>query len=203
MLPIELGQLGGVRTRIQIVTVPGRPDQAPTRKQLLDQVDGVVFVIDAQRDRIEENLASFGELRRALASYGRTLADVPIVLQYNKRDLADPYALEELHRKLDMRGAAAFEAVANDGTAVLPTLTTISKRVVRFLRERPAGPQAGQPAANAPPPGVSQVLDLAVASPATAAAVAAEAGAGVNSGRANSYRNGSVPPCLPCCRSTI
>jgi len=57
-LPIELGQIGGVRTRIQILTVPGAAEHAPTRKQLLDQVDGIVFVVDTQRDRIEENIAS-------------------------------------------------------------------------------------------------------------------------------------------------
>ncbi len=175
VLPIELGELGGVRTRLQVVAVPGGPEQVPTRKQLLDRVDGVVFVIDAQRDRIEENLACFSELRRSLAAYGRTLADVPLVLQYNKRDLADPYALEELHRKLDMRGVAAFEAVATDGTAVLATLTTISKRVVRFLRENAAQPRPdATPAASpAPPPGVSNFIDQAVEAPAAANAPAA------------------------------
>jgi len=172
VLPIELGELGGVRTRLHVVAVPGGADQVPTRKQLLDQVDGVVFVVDAQRDRIEENLASLAELRRSLAAYGRTLADVPLVIQYNKRDLADAYALEELHRKLDMRGVAAFEAVATAGTAVLPTLTTISKRVVRFLREQaasPVAPQPAGPAVPAPPPGVSQFIDAAV-EPAVAVA---------------------------------
>ncbi len=165
VLPIELGELGGVRTRLQVVAVPGGADQVPTRKQLLDRVDGVVFVVDAQRDRLEENLASFAELRRSLAAYGRTLADVPLVIQYNKRDLADAYALEELHRKLDMRGVAAFEAVATEGRAVLPTLTTISKRVVRFLREQartPVAPEPSRPAVPAPPPGVSQFIDAAV-----------------------------------------
>jgi hypothetical protein len=57
------------------------------------------------------------------------------VIQYNQRDLADPYRLEELHRKLDMRGAAAFESVASQGTAVLQALTTVSKAVIRFLRD--------------------------------------------------------------------
>ena len=69
-LPIELGQIGGVRTRIQILTVPGAAEHAPTRKQLLDQVDGVVFVVDTQPDRIEENISSLEELR---AAYCRTI----------------------------------------------------------------------------------------------------------------------------------
>jgi len=151
VLPIELGDVGGVRTRIEVMAVPGAPEQAPTRKQLLDRVDGIVFVVDAQPERIDDNLASFDELRRALGAYGRSLDQVPLVLQYNKCDLSGPYALEELHRKLDLRGAAAFEAVASEGTAVLTTLTTISKRVMRVLRERaPAVPPAPGPAA--PPP---------------------------------------------------
>jgi signal recognition particle receptor subunit beta len=157
-LPIELGEIAGVRTRIQIVAVPGAAEHAPTRKALLDRVNGVVFVVDAERDRIDENVASFEELRGALAAYGRSLEDVPLVVQYNKQDQADPYVLEELHRKLDVRGAAVFEAVAHEGTGVLPTLTTISKRVVRTLRENTAA-RAAQPA---PPP------------PARAAAVAVE-----------------------------
>ncbi|MEN8181726.1 MAG: ADP-ribosylation factor-like protein, partial [Myxococcota bacterium] len=147
LLPIELGQVGGLRTRIQIIGVPGAPEHAPTRKQLLDGVDGVVFVIDAQRERIDENLASLDELRASLAAYGRPLSEVPLVIQYNKRDLSDPFTLEELHRKLDMRGVATFESVATDGSAVLQALTTASKAVVRQLRAREDVPS---PPADAP-----------------------------------------------------
>lgn len=169
MLPIELGNVGGVTTRIQIWTAPSGPEHAPSRQQILDQVDGVVFVADTTRDRIDDNLTSFEELRSALRAYGREIENVPLVIQYNKRDLGDPYALEELHRKLQMPGAAAFEAVASQGTAVLQTLTTISKRVIRHLREHPrqtAPPEAAaapsaEPQAEpvTPPPGVTQILD--------------------------------------------
>jgi hypothetical protein len=190
-LPIELGEVGGVRTRIQIVALPGEAEHAPTRKQLLDRTDGVVLVLDARRERLAENLASLEELKSVLAAYGRRIDEMPLVVQYNKRDLADPYALEDLHRKLAMRGATAFEAVAKDGTGVLQTLTTISKRVIRSLRERaaeadaapsapgatrapgvkPSAPSAAAanaatqlrlgPARPAPPPGVTQVIDRA------------------------------------------
>jgi len=142
-LPIELGEIAGLRTRIQIVAVPGAAEHAPTRKQLLDRVDGVVFVVDARRERIDENVAAFEELRSALGAYGRRLEQVPLVVQYNKQDLSDPFVLEELHRKLDVRGAAVFEAVASEGAGVLQTLTTISKRVVRTLREKGVVPQSG------------------------------------------------------------
>jgi signal recognition particle receptor subunit beta len=147
VLPIELGEIGGVRTRIEMVTVPGAPEQAPTRKQLLDQVDGIVFVADSQRERIEENVASMDELRKALADYARSLEEMPLVVQYNKRDLTDPYALEELHRRLALGDATVFEAVATEGSGLLQTLSTISKKVIRTLRgQRLDGePRSGPP----------------------------------------------------------
>jgi hypothetical protein len=152
-LPIELGEIAGVKTRIQIIAVPGGPEQAPTRKQLLDKVDGIVFVVDARRERIDDNVAALDELRGALAAYGRALESVPLVVQYNRQDQSDPFVLEELHRKLDVKGAAVFEATAEDGTGVLPTLTTISKRVVKQLREVPeAKAQPAPPPVAAPAP---------------------------------------------------
>ena len=162
MLPIELGDVGGVRTRIQVMTVPSGAEHAPTRKQLLDQVDGVVFVVDTTPERAEANLACFEELRAALLDYGRPVEEVPLVFQYNKRDASDPFVLEDLHRKLHIPGVAAFEAVAHEGTAVLQTLTTISKRVIRHLREKPrTDPEAPAESAPAPTPpqGVTQILD--------------------------------------------
>jgi len=150
-LAIELGEVGGLKTRIQMIAVPGGADQAPTRKQLLDQVDGIVMVVDSQRERIEENVSSLVELREILLDYGRNLEDVPLVLQYNKRDLSDPYVLEELHRKLDVNGAAVFEAVATENSGVLQTLSTISKHVIRSLR----GQQFSTEAEAKPEPGDS------------------------------------------------
>jgi signal recognition particle receptor subunit beta len=152
VLPIELGEIAGVRTRIEMVAAPGGPEQAPTRKQLLDQVDGLVLVLDSQGEKVDENVKSFQELRQTLASYGRRLEDVPLVVQYNKRDLADAYAVEELHRRLDLSGAAVFEAVASEGTGVLETLSTISKRVIRSLRDQADEPKAvGEPEVGAQP----------------------------------------------------
>ncbi len=178
-LPIELGEVGGVRTRIQIVAVPGEREHAPTRKQLLDRTDGVVLVLDARREKLAENLASFEELKGALAAYGRRVDEMPLVVQYNKRDLADPYALEDLHRKLAMRGVAAFEAVAKDGTGVLQTLTTISKRVIRHLRDRadeaaaPPAPRAATPTAKpASAPSADAATQVRLAPPPVAPAPA-------------------------------
>jgi signal recognition particle receptor subunit beta len=135
-LPIELGEIRGLRTRIQMIAVPGGSSQAPTRKQLLDQIDGIVMVVDSRRECIHQNADSLNELREMLRDYGRALEDVPLVLQYNKRDLSDPFVIEELHRRLDVPSAAVFEAVAIENSGVLQTLSTLAKHVIRNLRSQ-------------------------------------------------------------------
>ncbi len=149
LLPIELGQVRGLRTQLQVLALPGGSEHAPTRKQLLDRIDGLVLVVDSRPEQTEANLASLAELRGALEAYGRSLDELPVVVQYNRRDESGPYAIEELHRKLAIPGAAVFEAVASQGQGVLQTLTTISKRVIRVLRESQLEPQA--PGADATP----------------------------------------------------
>jgi len=152
VLPISLGEIGGMSTQIEMIAVPGASGQAPMRKQLLDQVDGVVMVVDGTAS-IEDNRASLEELREALAAYGRRLDTMPVVLQYNKRDIADPYAMDDLHRKIDIGDAPVFEAVAIEGTGVLQTLSTVSKRVIRALREEGVGASpSAAPAAPRPQP---------------------------------------------------
>ena len=151
ILPISLGDIAGMKTQIELVAVPGGSEQAPMRKQLLDQVDGVVMVVDGTAS-IESNAASLSELREALAAYGRRLDGLPVVLQYNKRDVADPYAMDDLHRKIELEGVPVFEAVATEGTGVLQTLSTISKHVIRSLREEKIGGHTSQPASESAAP---------------------------------------------------
>lgn len=141
-LAISLGELGGRATQIEVVAVPGATDQVMTRKQLLDQVDGVILVLDCSPTRIEANAAAIDELRSSLADYGQRLETLPIVLQYNKRDVADPFAIESLHRRIGLREAAVFETIATTGHGVMPTLTTISKHVIRLRRDGSAKPSA-------------------------------------------------------------
>jgi signal recognition particle receptor subunit beta len=133
-LSITLGELGGVGTQLEIISVPGAADQTMTRKQLLDKVDGIIIVLDASPERIDANYAAIDELRASLAAYGHRLDAFPIVLQYNKRDIADPFAIEELHRRIGLDQAAVFETIATTGHGILATLTTISKHVVRSRR---------------------------------------------------------------------
>ena len=160
LLPIELGQVNGLRTELQVVGVPGGPEHAPTRKQLLDHIDGLVLIIDSQPDRVDENLRSVAELRSSLSAYGRTLEELPVVVQYNKRDQSDPYTIEELHRQLGLPHAAVFEGVAHEATIVLQTLTTISKRVIRVLRETDPQPAPEPESAPREPIPVEPVAEL-------------------------------------------
>ena len=153
-LAVEIGSLRGTRTQLRITAVPGSPEQAHTRKQLLDRVDGVVLVFDCRSEQLAENLASLAELRECLAAYGRSLSEVPTVVQYNKRDLGDPFSVEELHRRLELPDVPVFETIATDGTGILQCLTTISKQVVRTIRERHLEPEPiapPEPIAATPP----------------------------------------------------
>jgi signal recognition particle receptor subunit beta len=168
-LSIILGEVGGVGTRIELVAVPGAEDQAMTRKQLLDQVDGIVLCLDCAPERIKENRSAIDELRSALADYGRRLEETPIVLQYNKRDVADPFAIEDFHRRIGLDHSAVFETIATTGHGVLSTLTTISKHVVRARRAQSA-PQSGSFAQPKPTPATAEA---ATPIPATDDAAAA------------------------------
>ena len=134
VLPVSLGAVRGYKTSIEISTVPGSPQAAALRRELLKDVDGIVFVADLRPERHDATLASAAELRQHLSAQGRKIEDVPLVLQYNRRDQVDENAVERLHRELGIKGAC-FEAVASEGTGVLQTLTTLSKLVLAELRK--------------------------------------------------------------------
>lgn len=152
-LQISLGEVGGVGTNLELIAVPGADDQAMTRKQLLDEIDGVVLVVDCSPEMIESNFGMIDELRASLDAYGRSFETLPMVLQYNKRDIADPFAIEALHRRIGLDQAAVFETIATTGHGILATLTTISKHVVRARKGGTA----------------SQLAPVAPAEPASAA----------------------------------
>ncbi len=134
-LPVQLGAVRGYKTSIQISSVPGAAGATALRRQILEAVDGIVFVADLRPDRHQATVASLAELRQHLEVYGRKLEDVPLVIQYNHRDQADENAVERLHRLLPLREASCFEARADEGTGVLQTLTTLSKLVLVELRK--------------------------------------------------------------------
>jgi mutual gliding-motility protein MglA len=157
LLPIDVGQIAGFNTRIQLYTVPGQVFYNTTRKLVLKGVDGVVFVADSQRAMIEANVQSFKNLEENLAEMGLSVDSVPLVLQYNKRDLSDIVPVDELDRSLNRGGWPSFEAVAIRGTGVFETLKGISRETLLALRDRLGPGETGRgktvvPAAAAPPP---------------------------------------------------
>jgi len=132
-LPVDLGSVKGFKTRFHLYTVPGQVYYNASRRLILKGVDGVVFVADSAAARMDANIASLQNLYENLAEYGYEPGSLPLVIQYNKRDLPDALPVEELRRELNPTGLPDFEAVAVVGTGVFDTLKTVSKLVLKSL----------------------------------------------------------------------
>lgn len=133
LLPLNLAPAGAPPVQLRLYTVPGQPRYRLTRKLVLEDVDGIVFVWDARARRLTANLASLIEMRETLAEMGVSCADVPRVIQYNKLDLAERIPPEQLDHVLERMGERVprFRSVATQGTGVLETLGAITTAVVR------------------------------------------------------------------------
>ena len=141
LLPIEVGTIGGFKTRLQLYTIPGQVFYNTTRKLVLKGVDGLVFVADSQRPMRDANIESLSSLVDNLKEFVLELTEVPIVLQYNKRDLENILTIEELNADLNSEDAFPFvESSAINGDGVIPTLKEITKLTLKKLRKRMSGP---------------------------------------------------------------
>jgi mutual gliding-motility protein MglA len=134
-LPLNLGQIRGLRIRFHLYTVPGQVFYDSSRKLILKGVDGIVFVADSQEERIDANLESISNLAQNLKEQGFDLMQIPYVLQLNKRDLPNAMPIEELQKQLLIKGEPVYEAVAKKGTGVLPTLKAVARQVLLELRK--------------------------------------------------------------------
>ena len=157
LLPLDVGVIGGFKTRLQLYTIPGQVFYNTTRKLVLKGVDGVVFVADLQRAMLDANIESFRNLRENLSEIGLDLDELPVVIQLNKRDLPNTIEREVLLSALDPEGKYSHvEAAAVSGEGVFETLKEISKLTLRTLRRRMMGeenrPSSGRSRAPAPPP---------------------------------------------------
>jgi signal recognition particle receptor subunit beta len=177
-LPVKLPRIKGFTVRMSLYTVPGQVHYNATRKLVLQGVDGVVFVADSQGPRHEANLESMENLRENLRGQGMNPDTVPLVIQYNKRDLPGVLPVEQLERDLNPRGVSSFATSATDGRGVFDSLKTITKLVLADLkrkgiygdkdREQPRGRErASQPPSGeyeiATPPSSSERSGLAAA----------------------------------------
>jgi hypothetical protein len=156
LLPLDVGVIGGFKTRVQLYTVPGQVFYNTTRKLVLKGVDGIVFVADSQRAMKDANVESLANLRTNLAEIGIKLEEIPLVLQYNKRDLANILSVDELEQSLNPdKTSESYEACAVLGQGVFETLKAISRLTLRSLKKRMLGeekPAATAAAGSAAPP---------------------------------------------------
>lgn len=132
-LPLDLGTVHGFRTRFHLYTVPGQILYERTRLAVLNGADGIVFVVDSQAEKFEENVQSITELELNLRRLGKDLGNFPFVIQWNKRDMPSALPVPVLDRYLNRRRVPSFEAIAADGKGVYATLRSISKRVMANL----------------------------------------------------------------------
>jgi signal recognition particle receptor subunit beta len=135
-LPLDLGTIKGFSTKFQLYTVPGQVYYNATRKLVLRGVDGVVFVADSAADKIPENLESFQNLEDNLAEYHYKREEVPIIIQYNKRDLPNALSIEELQQQINKYNVPWTEAVANKGIGVFDSLKLMGKIVIDSLNRK-------------------------------------------------------------------
>ena len=141
--PLDLGTIRGFQTYFGLLAFADEVVERAEDTHVLKGgtgydkgVDGIVFVADSQRSRLAANVASLEKLEAALARLGQPLETIPVVLQYNKRDVPDCSSVAELNRGLNRRAWRVFEATALSGKEVFSTLKAIKREIVIELRKR-------------------------------------------------------------------
>ncbi len=132
-LPLDLGKIRGMRTKLQLYTVPGQVYYNSTRQLVLKGADGIVFVADSQDFALDANLESLQNLEDNLKRQGIRLREMPIVIQYNKRDLPNALPVDEMDPELNKLRVPTFESVATTGLGVEETLKGITQLVLAHL----------------------------------------------------------------------
>ncbi|HET8901755.1 MAG TPA: GTPase domain-containing protein [Holophagaceae bacterium] len=169
LLPMDVGMVGGFKTKLQLYTVPGQVFYNTTRKLVLKGVDGIVFVVDSQIPMLDACKESYQNLLENMKELGIEVSAIPVVYQWNKRDLKNVVPVEELESTFNERGLPSFQAVASDGSGVFETLRGITKLALAHIKAHHLGETAGPKAAPAPAPAAhspstptpAQALDLA------------------------------------------
>jgi signal recognition particle receptor subunit beta len=132
-LPLDLGKIRGMRTKLQLYTVPGQVYYNSTRQLVLKGADGIVFVADSQDFALDANLESLQNLEDNLKRQGVRLAEIPLVLQFNKRDLPNAMPVQEMTAEINKLNVPSFESVATTGLGVEETLKGITQLVLAHL----------------------------------------------------------------------
>ncbi len=132
-LPITIPSLNNYKVKIKLYTVPGQVKYASTRRAVLAATDGIVFVVDSQSDLIKDNQESLRDLAENLKFYNFDINTIPIVMQYNKRDLKNILPLSECKKQFNIKNWIDFPTIAIKGTGVLDAFFEISKKVITNL----------------------------------------------------------------------
>jgi len=135
-LPIEIGKLGDYQIKMQLYTVPGQVSYDTTRKLVLQGADGIVFVADSQVVMADQNIESFENLKVNLELNNISYAEIPIIIQYNKRDLREILPLDDLNKEINPENRPSFPTVATNGENVIESLHAIMKMVIIYLKNR-------------------------------------------------------------------
>lgn len=133
-LPLEVGEIRGFKARFHLYTVPGQVIYDASRKLILKGLDGVIFVVDSQADRLEENIESLKNLEKNLEQQGYSIKEIPLIIQYNKRDLPNALPIKELRKYINLYNAPEVEASAFEGKGVLESFKLISKNIIQILK---------------------------------------------------------------------
>ncbi len=152
LLPMDVGMVGGFKTKLQLYTVPGQVFYNSTRKLVLKGVDGIVFVVDSQTPMLDACKESYLNLEENLRELGLNLGDIPMVFQWNKRDLRNVVPVEELEAAFNPKGTSSFQSVASDGTGVFETLRGITKLALSHIKIHVLGETHAPPPVAPPPP---------------------------------------------------
>ncbi len=132
-LPLDLGKIRGMRTKLQLYTVPGQVYYNSTRQLVLKGADGIVFVADSQDFALDANLESLQNLEDNLKRQGVRIREIPLVMQYNKRDLPNALPVPEMEAEINQLGVPHFQSVATTGIGVEETLKGITQLVLAHL----------------------------------------------------------------------
>ncbi len=133
-LPLDLGDIRGFKARLHLYTVPGQVVYDASRKLIMKGLDGVIFVADSQIERMDENLESLRNLERNLEQQGNDIREIPLIMQYNKRDLPNIASLAEMRSALNPYNAPEVEGCASEGKGVFDSLKTVSKSIINVLK---------------------------------------------------------------------
>jgi signal recognition particle receptor subunit beta len=175
--PVDFGQIGGFKVKFNFYTVPGQVFYNTTRKLVLKNADGVVFVADSQEGMREQNFESLDNLKENLQIHGLDPETIPFAIQYNKRDLPGAMTVDLMRRELNPRGVPDFETNAVHGDGIMETMKAICKNVLEDLRNKQkasSGAPSSAPIAKAPaaaPSAAPSQPEAPAAAPAPQAAV--------------------------------